>query len=166
LCYHAFYQFLIIAFGGDMSLIPALDEPNVSGRFDTQENIFYVYYKNTLTADATNKAYAWLFKHGAVVGINIRAFVFDFTQVKLFQRENTRAAQNQSRRANATSDLSRIPAALVVQTHYQEQLVLLSMMANKVEERTRICHSHDEALQFIDDFHYKLKHQDAAQSGS
>jgi hypothetical protein len=149
-----------------MTSIPALDEPNVSGRFDTQANIFYVYYKDTLSADATNKAYAWLFKYAGLIGANIRAFVFDFTQVKLFQRENTRAAQNQSRRANATSDLSTIPAALIVQTHYQEQLVLLSMMANKVEERTKICHSHAEALKFIDDFHYKLKNQGAAQSGS
>ena len=149
-----------------MTLIPALDETNVSGHFDMQQNIFYIYYKNTLSADTTNKAYGWLFKNAGLIGANIRAFVFDFTQVKNFQRENTRAAQNQSRRANATADLSRIPAALVVKTHYQEQLVLLSMMANKVEERTKICHSQDEALNFIDDFHRKLKKQDAAQSGS
>lgn len=146
-----------------MTQVPPLDEPNVSGYFNTQQNIFYIYYKNTLSADASTKAYAWLFKYGIPLGEAIRAFVFDFTAVKRFQRNNTRATQNQSRRANSTVDLSGIPAALIVQTHYQEQLVLLSMKANKVEERTRICHSQTEAHKFIMDFHKKRQNQNVAQ---
>jgi hypothetical protein len=145
--------------------IPPLDEPNVSGYFDTQQNIFYILYKDALSADATNTAYAWLFKYGAVVGSGIRAFIFDFTAVKRFQRDNTRAAQNQSRRANSTADLTGIPVALIVRTQYQEQLVLLSMKANKVEERTRICHSNTEAHKFIMDFHKKRQNWNAAQEG-
>ncbi|MDQ7024024.1 MAG: hypothetical protein Q9P44_00520 [Anaerolineae bacterium] len=146
-----------------MTQVPPLDESNVSGYFNPQQHIFYIHYKNRLSADASTKAYAWLFKYGVPMGNTIRAFIFDFTAVKRFQRDNTRATQNQSRRANATADLSAIPAALIVKTPYQEQLVLLSMKANKVEERTRICHSQTEAHKFIIDFHKKYQNQNAAQ---
>lgn len=144
--------------------VQALDEPTVSGHFDPYRRIFFVFYKGTLTADATNKAYAWLFTQGQVVGgiDNIYAFVFDFTEVGKFRRDNTFASRKQSITARANIDLSRVPAALVVKNFYQEQMVLLSMKVNRVEERAKICNSHAEAMTFIDQFHRKLAKQDQA----
>jgi hypothetical protein len=146
-----------------MSELQKLNEPNVTGHFDIHNRIFYVTYRGTLNADTTNKAYMWLFIEGAKVNIaNIHAFIFDFSQVTKFERENTFATKRQSQTARAAVDLSRIPAALVVKTVYQEQMVLLSTKVNEVEERTRIVKSQAEAMTFIDQFHAKLKKADAA----
>ncbi len=142
--------------------VQKLNEASVSGYFDDYTRIFHVHYKDILTADTTNKAYSWLFTQGTVVGgiENIHAFVFDFTEVVKFQRDNTFATKRQSQTAKVSIDLSRVPAALVVKNIYQEQMVLLSMKVNDVEERTKICKSHAEAMTFIDQFHQKLARKD------
>jgi|GEM_PF-3406340 len=138
--------------------VKKLDESGVSGYFDTNTRIFHVHYKGTLDADTTNRAYSWLFTQGTVVGgvENIYAFIFDFTKVTKFRRDNTFATKRQSQTAKVAVDLSRVPAALVVSNIYQEQLVLLSMKVNDVEERTKICKSHAEAMTFIELFHHNL----------
>lgn len=157
----------ICDWGQMMGQLTELDEPDVRGYFDSSKNIFYIQYKGILSSDATVKAYMWLLTAGNVVGIsNIRAFIFDFCEVTRFMRDNMIASQRQSTQANSLVDLSRIPAALVVKNIYQEQLVLLSMKVNAVEERSKICKSHAEALAFIDQFHIKLKQQDTASQGS
>ena len=142
--------------------VQKLNEANVSGYFDKDTRIFHIHYKGILDAEATNKAYSWLFTQGTEVGgiDNIYAFVFDFTEVVKFRRDNTFATKRQSQTAKVSIDLSRVPAALVVKNIYQEQLVLLSMKVNDVEERTKICKSHAEAMTFIDLFHQKLAKRD------
>lgn len=145
--------------------IPPLQELDVAAYYDPDTKVFYIHYGEELTASTSIKAYAWLMQNGIPLGVeNIRAFIFDFTGVIRFKRDNTQTTQTQSRRANGAVDLSRIPAALVVRTFFQEQMVLLSMKANRVEDRTRICHSHDEALSFVEDFHRHLQKQDAENS--
>jgi hypothetical protein len=112
-------------------------------------------------------AYSWLFTQGANVGLeNIYAFIFDFSQVQKFEKENTLTTKRQSQTARAAVDLSRIPAALIVNNIYQEQMVLLSAKVNEVEERTRIVKSHAEAMTFIELFHAKLKKADEANASS
>lgn len=145
-----------------MTNVQKLNEPNVTGYFDSDKRIFYVHYKGILDAEATNKAYTWLFTQGTVAGgiENIHAFVFDFTKVLKFRRDNTFATKKQSQTVKVSIDLSRVPAALVVKNIYQEQMVLLSTKVNDVEERTKICRSHAEALTFIDLFHLKLAKKD------
>jgi hypothetical protein len=144
-----------------MSEVQKLNQANVTGHFDTQKRIFYVSYRNILNAETSLAAYSWLFMGGAAVGLeNIYAFIFDFTQVQKFERENTLTTKKQSQTARAAVDLSRIPAALIVNNVYQEQMVLLSAKVNEVEERTRIVNSHAEAMTFIEQFHAKLKKAD------
>lgn len=147
-----------------MTDVEKLNESNVTGYFDSDTRIFHVHYKGILNAETTNKAYGWLFTQGTVVGgiENIHAFIFDFTQVDKFRRDNTFASKRQSQTARVNIDLSRVPAALVVKNIYQEQMVLLSTKVNDVEERTRICKSHAEAMTFIDIFHRKLAKKDQA----
>lgn len=148
--------------------VQKLNETNVSGYFDAQKRIFHVNYTGVLDAEATNKAYSWLFTQGTVVGgvENIYAFIFDFTKVSKFRRDNTFATKRQSQTAKVSVDLRRIPAALVVSNIYQEQMVLLSMKVNDVEERTKICKSHAEAMTFIELFHRNLAEKDAVNEKS
>ena len=147
--------------------IPKLNEANVTGYFDSQKRIFYVNYHHTLNAETSLTAYGWLFSQGATVGIeNVYAYIFDFTQVQKFERDNTITTKRQSQTARAVVDLSRIPAALIVHTVMQEQMVLLSARVNEVEERTRIVKSHAEAMSFIEQFHAKLKKADEASAAS
>jgi hypothetical protein len=148
-----------------MPNVMPLNEPNLSGNFDADKQIFHIHYRGTLTADITTKAYSWLFQNGNTVGLdNIRAFIFDFTKVSQFRRDNTFAAKRQSQTANAVVDLSRIPAALIVNTIYQEQMVILSMKVNGVEDRTKICKSHTHAMSFIEHFHQELAKRDAEET--
>lgn len=151
--------------GSIMSNVPPLNEPNLTGHYDEDKKIFYIFYSGTLDSDNTTNAYTWLFKNGLNLGIeSIRAFVFDFTKVTRFQRDNTFAAKRESQTANAVADLSRIPVALIVNTVYQEQMVILSMKVNGVEDRTKVCKSHAHALAFIDQFHQQLAKQDTEES--
>lgn len=148
-----------------MSQIQPLNEPDLNAYYDSDKKIFFIHYIGILTSDATTKAYSWLFQNGLSIGIeNIRAFIFDFTKVTKFRRDNTFAAKRQSQTANKVVDLSRIPAALIVDTIYQEQMVILSMKVNGVEERTQICKSHAHAMSFIDQFHRDLAKRDEAES--
>lgn len=148
-----------------MSQIQPLNEADLRAYYDNDKKIFFIHYIGTLTADTTTKAYAWLFQNGLSIGIeNIRAFVFDFTKVTKFRRDNTFASKRQSQTANKVVDLSRIPAALIVNTIYQEQMVILSMKVNGVEERTRICKSHAHAMAFIEQFHRELTKRDEAEA--
>ena len=141
-----------------MVKIVPLQDTTVDAYFDEERSMFFVRYRGTLTSEATNRAYLWLLAAGGAVGLDhIRAFIFYFTAVQQFTRENVVAAKKQSTQANALVDLSRIPAALIVKNFYQEQFVLLSMKANNVEERTRICHSQAEALAFIEQFHIRQR---------
>ena len=155
-----------------MSEVQNLNETNVTGYYDSYKRIFYVSYRHTLNAEASTQAYGWLFTEVPKVNIeNVYAFIFDFTQVHKFGLENTIATKRQSQTARAVVDLSRIPAALIVHTVVQEQMVLLSAKVNEVEERTRIVKSQAEAMTFIEQFHMKLKKADEqaakeARSGS
>src|SRR5690242_16635271 len=134
-----------------MSDIQKLNEVNVIGHYDSYKRIFYVSYRNILNAESTALAYGWLFTEVPKINIeNVYAFIFDFTLVAKFERENTMAAKRQSQTARAVVDLSRIPAALIVHTVLQEQMVLLSTKINEVEERTRIVKSQAEAMTFIE----------------
>ena len=66
-----------------MANVQKLNEPNVTGYFDSDKRIFHVHYRGILEAETTNKAYAWLFTHGIPLGVeNVQAFIFDFTEVK------------------------------------------------------------------------------------
>jgi hypothetical protein len=148
-----------------MTTIPPLNETNLTAHYDEDKQIFFITYKKTLTADMTNKAYSWLFKNGLPLGIdNIRAFIFDFTAVSTFRRDNTFASKRQSQTANKVVDLSRIPVALIVNTIYQEQMVVLSMNVNGVEDRTKICKSYARAMTFVDQFHQKLAKRDVEEA--
>lgn len=148
-----------------MSQIQPLNESDLRANYDSDKKIFYVHYVGTLTSEATKRAYAWLFQNGLSIGIeNIRAFIFDFTDVTRFRRDNTFASKRESQTANRVVDLSRIPVALIVDTIYQEQMVLLSMMVNGVEDRTKICKSHAHAMTFIDQFHRNLAKRDEAEA--
>ena len=148
-----------------MTQIQALNETDLRAYYNSDKQIFYIHYIGTLTSETTKKAYAWLFQNGLSLGIaNIRAFIFDFTEVTQFRRDNTIASKNESQTANQVVDLSRIPAALIVKTINQEQMVLLSMKVNGVEERTKICKTHAHAMTFIDQFHRNLAKRDAAQT--
>lgn len=150
-----------------MNEIQKLNEANVTGYFDSQKRIFYISYRNTLDAETSLNAYSWLFVQGGLVGLeNIYAFIFDFTQVQKFEKDNTLTTKRQSQTARAAVDLSRIPAALIVKTVYQEQMVLLSTKVNDVEERTRIVKSQAEAMSFIEQFHAKLKKADEVNSAT
>jgi hypothetical protein len=146
-----------------MTEIQKLNEANVVGHYDSYKRIFYVSYRNTLNASTSAIAYGWLFTEVPKINIeNVYAFIFDFTQVHRFERENTVATKRQSQTARAVADLSRVPAALIVNTVLQEQMVLLSTKINEVEERTRIVKSQAEAMTFIEQFHAKLKKADEA----
>lgn len=146
-----------------MPQVNPLNETNVTAYYDENKHIFFVSYKGNLTADITNKAFAWLFQSGVPIE-TIYALIFDFTAVAKFRRDNTFATKRQSQTVNAVVDLSRIPVALIVDTIYQEQMVLLSMNINKVEERTKICKSHTQAMTFFEEFHQKLAKHDAEEA--
>ena len=148
-----------------MSQIQSLNEPDLKAYFDSDKQIFFIHYVGMLTSENTDRAYAWLFQNGLTLGIeNIRAFIFDFTKVTKFRRDNTFASKRQSQTANKVVDLSRVPAALIVNTIYQEQMVILSMKVNGVEDRTQICKSHARAMTFIEQFHRNLAKKDEAEA--
>lgn len=146
-----------------MPKVLPLNETNITAYYDEDKHIFFVSYRENLTADTTNKAYAWLLQSGVPIE-DVRAFIFDFTAVSKFRRDNTFASKRQSQTVNAVVDLSRIPVALIVDTIYQEQMVVLSLKVNGGEERTKICKSHAIAMTFIDQFHQKLAKRDAAET--
>lgn len=137
-------------------LLP-LNDPSVNAYFDNNSRTIIVHYKNTLTAEVTQKTYAWLFECLATYGVDqVYACIFDFTRVTKFKRDNTLASKKQTASAGVKFDVSRIPVGLLVKTQYQEQMVLLSQAINHVDNRTKIVRSEAQALAFFEQFHADL----------
>ena len=130
--------------------------------FDETTRIYHVTYKGKLVPDSSVKAYSRFGNLVAERGLDaIWGAIFDFRPVTEFHNTNLTTTQNQSRQANRQYDLSRLPVALVVDDFYKEQMVRVSARVNKVEKRTRIVYSTEEALKFFEVFHESLPPKDS-----
>ena len=122
--------------------------------FDEEEAILYGVYGPKVTPDIT----ASLYNEGIALALeigqeNIRAYLFDFRQVRQFDKRTMVAVQTQSVRVNATLDLSDKPTVLLVSSTLQERIVKISMQTTPGQRRKSIVHCMDEARKFIDNWY-------------
>ncbi|MBZ0285132.1 MAG: hypothetical protein K8L97_30645 [Anaerolineae bacterium] len=137
-----------------------LDTPQVKGRFDPEDGILYVSYHGVLTPDVTRAVYGWMGELIAQAGGDIslaRGSVYDFRDVTDFDAHNLTSVQRQSAQVQDQANLQNHPVALVVDTMKQEQFVKLFMKLTAQEDRKRIVHSVEGALQFIKLFLARVK---------
>lgn len=104
-----------------------------------------------LSSDTYAAFFAFFDTHGLE---SVKAITLDFRQVTKFHQTNLSATRRESRTANTHYDLSRIPVALLVMNHTQEQFVKVSSKITGTETRVRIVWSEEEAAAFFDEFHF------------
>ena len=125
-------------------------------QYDPETQLFLVGYAEELTPEVTVKMYDWFDALVEEVGCDaIRGAIFDFRNVKEIHQMNTRTARSESKKIHQKVDLSRLPVALWVETFFQEQMLRVSMRLTEKSERIEIVKSHQEALQFIENWHQR-----------
>ncbi|MFN8371790.1 MAG: hypothetical protein U0694_02790 [Anaerolineae bacterium] len=130
-----------------------MDTPQVMAYFDDETGIVYVTYRGVLTPDITAQVYKWMMESVQFLDISqIHGGIYDFRQVTDFNKGNLATAHRESRNFNVKVDVSNIPAALIVSTLFQEQMVKISMQITPGQDRKRIVKSMDEATAFINQF--------------
>ena len=136
-------------------MIESIQTDTLETVFDEATGIAYGTYKGELTPDLPAQAYAWFIRivQAGVPLESVKGVIFDFRAVTTFHPTNASTTQTKSRQIKKQMDISHIPVGLVVGTRYQESMVRVSQGANRVQDRTRIVWSMEEAVKFIQDFH-------------
>jgi hypothetical protein len=130
-----------------------METPNVIAYFDDENGIVHVIYRGMLSPDITAQVYKWMAESVQHLDVTqIRGGIYDFRQVKDFNNGNLSTAHRESRNFNVKVDVSSIPAALLVETFLQEQMVKVSMQITPGQDRKRIVKTMDDAVAFIDQF--------------
>ena len=124
--------------------------------FNESAQVLIAEYGCDVSAEVTRKLYRDLIammqrmKPGDVRGI-----VFDFRQVSHFGKEALRSTCEESERANRLLDMSHMPAALIVQTPRQEQIVRLMVEMTPGRDHRRLVRAFQDALSFIEEWHQR-----------
>lgn len=121
------------------------------GFFDPIKCILYVQYGEEITPTVTNQMYNWMntviaqtsYFHGAI---------FDFQQVKRFDKTNYTTAQRQSVQLNTKFDLRDVPTVLLVDTVYQEMTMRSQLSMSPQQERKKLGKNLEEGFAFITKF--------------
>lgn len=129
------------------------ETPQVVSYFDDETGIVYVIYRGVLSPDVTAQVYKWMAESVQQMDIKlVRGGIYDFREVTDFNKGNLATANRESRSFNTKVDVSSIPAALIVSTLFQEQMVKVSMQITPGQDRKRIVKSMDDAVAFIKQF--------------
>lgn len=138
--------------------VPIYETSDLVALYDAERNIPIVTYRSTLTPTVTAAAYEWLRELLDNIDASmVHGCIFDFRQVKAFQVGNTQSARQESSGLNQKYDLSRIPVALLVDTLYQEEMVIQSMRFNPQQNRLKILRDEAAAHDFFTAFHAAVK---------
>jgi hypothetical protein len=130
-----------------------VETPQLIAYFDDETGIVYVIYRGVLSPDVTAQMYKWMMESVQQLDVkDIRGGIYDFRLVTDFNKGNLATANRESRSFNVKVDVSSVPAALIVNTLFQEQMVKVSMQITPGQERKRIVKSMDDAVAFIKQF--------------
>ena len=134
--------------------VESLELENASARYDSEARLAFITYRGTLTGQVTMQVYQWIGEKAQLVGMdNIRGGVFDFRDVTTFDFGNVHTVRRESRSVRNKLDFSQTPAALLVKSLYQEQMVKVAMRVTGETPRLRIVDSMEAALAFIEDWY-------------
>jgi hypothetical protein len=129
------------------------ETPQMIAYFDDETGIVHVTYRGILSPDVTAQVYKWMMESVQQLDVKqIRGGIYDFRQVTDFNKGNLATANRESRSFNVKVDVSSVPAALIVSTLFQEQMVKISMQITPGQDRKRIVKSMDDAITFIKGF--------------
>jgi hypothetical protein len=131
-----------------------LEVERAKAHYDDAQQIIFVTYEGELNGDVTLQVYEWLdelFK--SVDATTIKGQIFDFRKVTSFQQDNLQAARRASNRFNMRMDTSHIPVALVIGDPYHDEIMRSGMRISPDHRRKKIVWSHDEAHEFLKEWH-------------
>jgi archaellin len=138
----------------DNSLI--LNTENASAWYDSDKHNFTATYYGAVTPIVTADVYRTI---GAVFENygteNVRGGIFDFRHISHFENANLNTVRRNSSSLNFNYDMSHIAVPLIVGTVMQERMVMVSLKITPQEERKRIVHNSEEALNFVEEFYAK-----------
>ncbi len=130
-----------------------METPQLIAYFDDETGIVHVTYRGVLSPDITAQVYKWMMESVQHLDVkDIIGGIYDFREVRDFNKGNLATAHRESRNFNVKVDVSSIPAALIVETLFQEQMVKVSMQLTPGQDRKRIVKSMDDAVEFIKQF--------------
>lgn len=144
--------------------LPPLNEPNVKGYYDYENQVAIVEYGKLLSPEVTQTVYAWMaqaVKFALENRVLAKGAIFDFSQVESFYPGNISTAKTESKGIRSDEAIAqavaRIPIALVAADDHQRMMVGISMKQSKRDTGTenpyvRLVKSREEALAFINNF--------------
>lgn len=136
-----------------MSIEP-LNIANARTHYDEDNNVVWVTYHGLLDAEASAQVYHWLADFfNARDNKEVSGEIFDFRNVDTFGPDNLFEARKKSRGFNLKQDVSELPVAMICSNFYQEEILRGPMQNVPENQRKRIVHSEEEALQFIAEWH-------------
>jgi hypothetical protein len=137
--------------------IPDLKHPNAKAFYNVDNGIAYITYMGYLTADASIAVYDWLNDLIAEVGIdNMYGEIFDFRIVEEFMPDNLLEARRKSRGYNIRNNVKKLPVAMIVSNHYQEEILRGPMQNVEENKRKIIVWTMADALNFLKEWHANL----------
>lgn len=128
--------------------------PNALAQYNAEIGIAYIKYRGNLDGATTTAVYDWLGDLIETVGFDdLFGEVFDFTDVEEFMPDNLMQARKHSRRYNFKNNVRKLPVAMVVSNHFQEEILRGPMKNVEENPRKTIVWSLEEAVKFIEEWH-------------
>lgn len=131
-----------------------LETETVSAYYDENTKIAYITYKGLLDGTSSTGVYEWLADLTQEIGFDtLYGEIFDFRVVQEFLPDNLMEARRKSRRYNLKNPVKQLPVAMIVSSHYQEEILRGPMQNVEENKRKAIVWTMDEAHEFLDLWH-------------
>lgn len=134
--------------------LPTLEIEKASATYDEDTRIVFISYRGDLDGETSTFVYNWLTKIIEAVGIeNIYGEIFDFREVEQFMPDNLMDARRNSRRYNMKNNVKKLPVAMVISNHFQEEILRGPMQNVEENKRKAIVWNFDDAVNFLNSWH-------------
>lgn len=131
-----------------------LETDTVTATYDDDTRIATISYQGLLGADTTIAVYDWLGDLIDEVGFeNLYGEIFDFRNVREFLPDNLMEARRKSRRYNMRNNVRRLPVAMIVSSHYQEEILRGPLQNVEENKRKTIVWTMEDAIAFLHAWH-------------
>ena len=134
--------------------VSTLDIEKASATYDEDTRIVFISYRGMLDGETSTKVYNWLSDLTESVGIeNIYGEIFDFREVEQFMPDNLMDARRNSRRHNMKNNVKKLPVAMVISSHFQEEILRGPMQNVEENKRKAIVWNFEDAVNFLNSWH-------------